>query len=749
MYTSLPLIAVLLTSIASLAAFAQNTQPSKAFTVADIYREGNLTGKAPEGVTWAPDGARVTYVSEEGDLMQVEAATGKASVLVGRVKLASLISTNTPEKDKDHRSRYNMPGYVWGPDARHLLFDSNGQLWLYDLRNGTGIQVAFSGAASGDDPKFSPDGTVLSFIRDHNVYACQLRKPGTPIASLSINKDSNMLNGQVDWLYLEELGVRSNYFWSPDSRQIAYLQMNETAVPEYPLVDWIPTHTQVDLQRYPQPGDNNPAVRVGVVNGSGGKTVWIKLPPQESQDYIPRFGWVNRKTLWIETLSRDHKHRNIFFAEPGAGTATLALAMNDDKYLDESYDITFGASHFALTSWQDGHTHLYLYSFDAATPTIAKLESQLTKGDFEVSSIAGLDESHHSIYFVSNEGDARQQQIWAIQMDGNGKHRISQTKGFHDPSLAPDSAFYTDTYSSRLTPTVVSMCTIKGACKAFWQSKQLREYSLVKPENLESKASDGTVLYGELLLPPANTAKASVPLIVNPYGGPHAQTVRDAWSTNFLFDQLLVQHGYAVLHVDNRGMGARGRAFEQAAYHNFGAVQLEDQLHALDDVLGRFPQLDRTRLGWWGWSWGGTFTLNAMTHSPRFAAGVAVAPVTDWRNYDSTYTERYLGIPADNAEGYHDFSVINGAQNLKGHLLLVQGTGDDNVHMGNSIQFIERLIEAGIPYDLQLYPRKTHSIAGEEARTHLFQRILSHFDRYLMNTDTNVTTTVANPGKAQ
>ncbi|HVJ08557.1 MAG TPA: alpha/beta fold hydrolase [Acidisarcina sp.] len=742
-------VPVLFLGFLALDSFAQTAPPARPFTVAEIYSESGLTGKAPEGQLWSPDGARLTYVSEEGDLMQVEAATGRVSVLVGRNKLASLISANAPEKDKDHRSRYNMPGYIWAPDSRHLLFDSNGQLWLYDLHIGTGVQVAFSGIASGDDPKFSPDGSMLSFVRDHNLYICQLRKAGTPTASVSNNRDPNVFNGQVDWLYLEELGVRSNYFWSPDSRQVAYLEMNEGAVPEYPLVDWIPTHAQVDLQRYPQPGDNNPAVRVGVVGGGGGKTVWMKLPFHEGQDYIPRFGWATRKTLWIETISRDHTHRNLYFADAATGNTTLALALKDDKYFDESYDITFSGIHIALTSWQDGHSHIYLYSFDAANPTTAKLEAQLTKGDFEVSSIAGLDESHHTVYFASNEGDARQQQVWAVQMDGSDKRKVSQTAGFHDPELAPEAAFYADTYSSQMTPTTVSLCTSKGACKPFWQSKSLSGYSLTAPENLETKASDGTTLYGSLLLPPGRTATASVPLIINPYGGPHAQTVRDAWSKGFLFDQLLVQHGYAVLHVDNRGMGSRGRSFEQAAYHNFGPVQLEDQFRALDDALARYPQLDRNRVGWWGWSWGGTFTLYAMTHSSRVVAGVAVAPVTDWHNYDSTYTERYLGTPASNPDSYHDFSVVNEAQNLKGRLLLVHGTGDDNVHVGNSIQFLQHLIDADIPYDLQLYPRKTHSIAGEESRTHLFERILAHFDRYLMNAHQNATTAGTNSGEAE
>ena len=262
---------------------------------------------------------------------------------------------------------------------------------------------------------------------------------------------------------------------------------------------------------------------------------------------------------------------------------------------------------------------------------------------------------------------------------------------------------------------------------------------------MQLTAADGkTTLYGDLLLPPKQTAAASVPLIVNPYGGPAVQTAEDfpgvrttenLWggTQNRLWDELLLQHGFAVLHVNNRGMAGRGRDFEQAAYRNLGPVQLADQLAAIDQVLAKYPQLDRNRLGWWGWSWGGTFTLNAMTHSDRFRAGASVAPVTDWRNYDSIYTERYLGLPAENAAVYRDQSVVNSAANLKGHLLLAQGTSDDNVHFANSIQFVQKLIDAGLPYDLQVYPRKTHSISGPEARTHLYGRILAHFETYLKN----------------
>jgi dipeptidyl-peptidase-4 len=251
---------------------------------------------------------------------------------------------------------------------------------------------------------------------------------------------------------------------------------------------------------------------------------------------------------------------------------------------------------------------------------------------------------------------------------------------------------------------------------------------------LELKAADGvTPLYASLTLPiGAAAAAASVPLINNPYGGPGTSTILNRWGgAGHDFDELLAEHGFAVLHVDNRGMGKRGRSFEQACYHDFGQVQLADQLTAIDQVLAMYPQLDKKRLGWWGWSWGGTFTLNALTHSNRFRAGVSVAPVTDFRNYDSIYTERYLGLPAENAKVYDNAAVVETASRLKGHLLIVHGTGDDNVHMENTIQFIQKLVEADIPYDLQLYPRKTHSIAGPEARTHLYSRILEQFEMYL------------------
>jgi dipeptidyl-peptidase-4 len=321
--------------------------------------------------------------------------------------------------------------------------------------------------------------------------------------------------------------------------------------------------------------------------------------------------------------------------------------------------------------------------------------------------------------------------LWQVDFTGERK-QLSAGAGNHTGSFAPAGSEYIDRHSTRMETPTISICENATSCKVFWSTRALEAYHLREPVQLTVRAHDGTALYATLLLPEGAAHTASVPLIVNPYGGPGTPEVANRWSDGLLFDELLAEHGFAVLHADNRGTGGRGREFAQAAYHNFGAVQLEDQLTVVDAVLASYPQLDPKRLGWWGWSWGGTFTLYAMTHSDRFRAGVAVAPVTDWRNYDSIYTERYMSQPAEFAAGYKEFSVVNSAAQLKGRLLLAHGTGDDNVHMENTVQFAQQLIEAEIPYDLQIYPRKTHSINGPDVRTHLFNRILAHFEQYLM-----------------
>jgi dipeptidyl-peptidase-4 len=712
----------------SVALVAQSAQ--KPLTVDAIYGHGSLTGNGPEQLTWSPDGKHLTYL-DAGQLIDLNPATGHPHVLISREKLTPLTRDDASEKDRDHRLRYKMAGYLWAPDSQHLLFNADGHLWIYNIANSTGVEVGYTGSGSGDNPKFSPDGKSLSFIRDNGLTVIKLREPGTPSAVVAPSNSPDILNGKVDWVYDEELGTRSNYFWSPDSSRIAFLQMNESEVPRYPIEDWIPAHATLDLERYPQPGDPNPVVRVGIVGIDDHKPVWINLPIKAGQDYIPRFGWADRQTVWIETITRDHKHRDIYLANPVSGESHLALRVSDDKFVDDNYDVFIEDGQIVLSNWTDGHNHLYLYSYEKNQPgAAAKQEKQLTSGSFDVGEIYNVDFEHKQIVFASNEGNLLEQQLWRASFDGK-RTQLTQAAGFHTGNFSPDGNSFVDRHTTRMNAPVFRLCQTSAKCNVFWQTRALEPYKLRAPEQLEVAAHDGSKLYATLLLPEGASNPASVPLILNPYGGPGSQTVANKWNDALLFDELLAQHGFAVLHADNRGSPNRGRDFAQAVWQNFGPVQLEDQLTVLDAALAKYPQLDAKRVGWWGWSWGGTFTLYAMTHSDRIRAGVAVAPVTSWQNYDSIYTERYMNEPADFPSGYKDFSVVNSAASLKGRLLLVHGTGDDNVHIGNTVQFIQALIQAGIPYDLQIYPRKTHSIAGSDVRTHLFNRILMQFEQYL------------------
>jgi dipeptidyl-peptidase 4 len=717
-------------SIASFAISARAQQ--KHLTVDEIFAHGPIGGNPPQQLTWSPNGKHLTYI-DSGEMIEVDAATGRTHVLISRQKLAPLIREGGTEQDIDHRARYHMGSYFWAPDEKHILFDSAGALWIYNLENGTGVQVAFTNTESGDDPKFSPDGTMISFIRDQaSLAVVRLRDTGTPEAVVAPAQKPEILNGAVDWVYEEELDVRSNYFWSPDSKNLAFMQMNESEVPQYPLVDWIQVHPDVYLQRYPQPGDRNPDVRIGVVSAKGGRVTWMMLPYSPGDDYVPRFGWVDAKTLWVEKVTRDQKHRVLYFAEANSGVMQQKLEISDDKFLDDNYDVTVDGGHIVLTDWASGHNQLYLYSYNEKHPMDgeAKLERQLTSGDFDVDDVYNVDSQASLVDYAANEGNPLEQQLWEVSFAGD-KRQLSKGDGFHEGTFAEAGGGYVDKQSTQMNPPRVSVCREVENCRVFWQTRALDAYHLHAPEELQVKASDGTTLYGTLLLPESNKGNASVPLIVNPYGGPGAQDVKNRWSKTLLFDELLAQHGFAVLHADNRGMSGRGRDFAQAAYHEFGPVQLADQLTVIDAALKQHPELDPKRLGWWGWSWGGTFTLYAMTHSNRFCAGVAVAPVTDWRDYDSIYTERYLSTPIDFAQGYRDFSVVNSAASLKGHLLLVHGTGDDNVHFENTVQFVQALVDAGIPYNLEIFPRKTHSLSGPKVRTELYASILKYFEMYL------------------
>ncbi len=720
-------------------ATAQNL-PTKPLTIENLFQPGGLAGRGPETTTWSPDGARLSYVQrdekgEKGELWYVDAATGEKKVLVSAAKLASLdpdVNKVKNEREKERLTRYHVAAYLWAPDSKHLMFDSQGQLWLYDLGNETAVQFTSAPDPSGD-PKFSPDGNHVAYVRKHNLYV----RPTTGKDEKQLTKDTgdNLLNGDIDWVYAEELSVRSNYFWSPDSKEIVFMHMDETNVPTYPITDWIPTHPTVDQERYPKVGDSNPVVKLGVVDIDKGKTRWINLT-NDADSYIPRFGWVKEGVIWAQVLNRTEDKLDLYFVDAKSGKSRIVLTEETPgAWIDfEQVEAKFLKStpQFLWPSWRDGNMHLYLYSFDKQNPMAsdAKLERQLEKGDYEVEGIDGVDEASSTVFFEANKDDPRQTHIFSVQLDGTGLKALTTQEGQHFANFSDDGKHYTHMYFGPQTAPTLTLCAVGGTCSSIWKANdEIAEYGLRSPKFLEFKADDGTTLYGRLLLPPEGAANGKIPVIVNIYGGPAAQTVRKGMPD--AFDEILSRKGFAIFSVDNRGTPGRDKKFQTAIRHEFGAVELKDQLTALDQLLAEYPQLDKDRIGIWGWSNGGSMTLYAMTHSDRFKAGVAVAPVTNQVNYDSIYTERYMGLLKDDKAGYEMSDVTKSADKLHGALLLVHGTSDDNVHFQNSIQMISALINAGKQFRLMIYPNKTHSIAGKDARVHLFTMIVDHFEREL------------------
>jgi dipeptidyl-peptidase 4 len=736
--------------------YAQNsarTAAPKQLTIEEIFSSSGITGRAPETIKWSPDGTKVTFVQrddsgEHGELWYMDATTGAKKVLVSEGKLSQLAPPTNKikdEREKERVTRYHVASYIWSPDSKHLLFDSQGQLWYYSLDTGTAVQLTSAPEAS-EDAKFSPDGTRVVFVRKHNLYEHSVAGEEGEHALTRDEKDKDrdkdvkekeddILNGEVDWVYAEELAVRSNYFWSPDGREILFLQMDETGVPTYPITDWLPTHPRVDEEKYPKAGDPNPVVRLGVVSSNGGKIRWIKLTDDDNT-YVPRFGWMRDEWAWAEVLNRKQDVMDLYFIDTKSGRSRKVLTDSEPQAwvnVNDDFRILKSGNRFLWTSWRDGHTHIYLYSFDAPNPlgADAKLERQLESGDYEVIAVDGVDEAEGEVFFTANKDDPREEKLFSVNLDGSAVRSLSQEPGNYSANFADDGKHFVETHSATLDPPKISVCAQAGVCQTIWEGRSVADYNLTAPKQLEFKADDGTVLYGYLILPRDANAGEKIPLIVYIYGGPAGQTVQDTWGgTNALFHQMLACEGFAIFSVDNRGTPNRGKKFSTATRLQSGPIELKDQLASLDQLYAQFPQLDRMRTAIWGWSNGGSMTLYFLTHSDHFKAGISVAPVTNWRDYDSIYTERYMGLPKDNANAYDD-SIVSAASSLHGSLLLVHGTSDDNVHFQNTIQMTDALIRAGKQFRLMIYPDKTHGISGVEARTQLFHMMEDFWNREL------------------
>src|SRR6267143_1647511 len=539
-------------------------------TIESIFAPGGLTGRGPETMEWSPDGTILSFVQrdaygEKGELWNVDAATAEKKV----------------------------------------------------LNSATAVQFTSAPDPSGD-PKFSPDGSHVSYLRKRNLYVRPLN--GKDEKQLTKDKDDNLFNGGIDWVYAEELAVRSNYFWSPDNKEIVFLHMDETKVPTYPITDWMPTHPTVDYEKYPKVGDPNPVVKLGIVKTDNAKIRWISLT-DDSDTYIPRFGWVRAGLLWAEVLNRTQDRMDLYFVDANSGKSAKVLTETSPGAwinVNDDFRILKSGDRFLWSSWRDGHTHLYLYSFDRQNPLAAeaKLEGQLTQGDFEMLGLQAVDDAAGLVLFAANKDDPRQHHLFSVKLDGSGMQALTHDEGMHFGEFSDDGKHYANTYSNVLAPPQLSVCAVGASCSPVWQARSVSAYGLSAPKFLEFKADDGSALYGRLLLPADSPAGGKTPLIVNIYGGPAAQMVLKGWGgSSELFDQILIRKGFALFAVDNRGTPGRDRKFQTAIRHEFGAIELKDQLTALDELFAQYPQLDRERMAIWGWSNGGSMTIYAMTHS--------------------------------------------------------------------------------------------------------------------------------------
>jgi dipeptidyl-peptidase 4 len=710
-------------------------------TVERIYGSPSLSGELTRGLEWAPDGKRFSYLAGGKDgleLWTMDAATGARKVLVDATTLKSVTQ---PEKQKAVQStglgRVREQSYLWAPDGRSLLFVGSDSMAVLDLDTMKRKELV-SGSKEVGDPKFSPDGKWISFVGGDNLWVVNIASG----KAKQVTKGGNeaLLKGALDWVYPEELSCRTAYWWSPDSTKIAYYEMNEEHVTRYPIMDMSSPTGGMDYTRYPQAGEANPIVRVGVVTVSGGEargvptTRWMDTG-KDTDVYIPRVDWLrDSRHVAIQQLNRAQNRLDLLFCDAATGASKSILTQTDKYWVNISEDLYFfsDGKRFLWSSEQTGFRHYYLYDMSG------KQIEQLTSGDWGITGTGGfgpgaashpvVDEANGYVYFMSNKENVTESQLYRVSLGDKNIEQMTHGAGNHSVVIAPETFDFVDTFSTSTTPPRQNLYRTDGTLVAGVNENQvpeLAEYHLSPVEFLSVKASDGTKLYAMMIKPPDFSPSKKYPVLISVYGGPQAQQVRNAWGgPNLLWHEMMAEKGYIIFTLDNRGSYNRGHAFETPIFHHFGKIELEDQLAGVD-YLKSLPYVDSSRIGIWGWSYGGYMTLYSMTHAPGvFKAGVSVAPVSDWHLYDTIYTERYMGRPQDNAEGYRDSSPVNEASDLSGKLMMVHGTGDDNVHFANTAEMINGLIDANrYPARLMIFPGRGHPISDHKARVQLFERI--------------------------
>jgi len=655
----------------------------------------------------------------------MDAASRERRLLVAADKLESILPVDTSRPTQATGLGRRAPSqFQWAPDGASILFEGPTALAWLNVKSQAG-RTLVSGKLALADPKISPDGRFVSFVRDHNLWLVSVadgqERPVTQGGTEEIRK------GELDWVYPEELEIKTAYWWAPDSSGIAYLEMDESKVSQYPLVDFSSPTGEAEMERYPTAGGANPIVRVFVVSLNGGEPRAMDTGA-ETDIYIPRVNWLtDSKQLAIQRLNRAQTRLDFLIAETSTGQTHTALSENDPNWINLSDDLYFlkDGKRFLWSSERSGYRHLYLFDLEG------KQLAQLTKGEWEVSAIDAVDETKGLVYFTATEKSPLERQLYRVALDGTGFARITKDAGTHAAIFSPNTAAFYDTYSNTATPQRQDLCRADGSrIAAINENKvaELADYHLSPTEFLTVKSRDGVQLNASIIKPPDFNPQKKYPVLAYTYGGPHAQVVRNGWGgANFLWHQLMAQKGYIIFSLDNRGSAGRGHAFETPLHFRLGAQELSDQRDGVQ-YLKSLPYVDSTRIGIWGWSYGGHMTLHAMFEAgDDFKAGFAGGPVTNWRYYDTIYTERYLGLPQKNEKGYQDSSPVKYAAQLKGKLLIAHGTGDDNVHYANTLSVINALIEAGKYVEVLAFPGRGHGASDPPARRVLMQRVTQFF----------------------
>ena len=701
----------------------------KLLTIEDIFdpaKRVNFNGTTPT-IRWLKDGNHYLLTNEASRrdvprLQKVNAATGEATPFFDAAKMQAAFAALPGVSASDASQLAGRGNYSLNPAETAALINWANDLFYYEFGSDRAIRLTTTPEPEVGEG-FSPDGRMVTFVRDNNLYVEDL---GMQRRERALTRDGSakILNGRLDWVYQEELYGRGNfgaYWWSPDSTMIAFLRFDETPVPEFTVVDHIPYYQNVEVTPYPKAGAPNPIVKLGVVNASGGEIRWMDTFKYQPADLlISRVAWSpDGKKVVFQAQNREQTFLDVNFADPGDGKSTTVIHETSKAWVGINENpIWLKDGSFLWASERSGWEHLYHYSPEG------KLLRQVTDGKWEVRSIEGVDEKNGFIYFTSTQHSHIANNGYRIKLDGSGLTRLTMSEGSHRMDVSPAHNYFIDSWSDLNTPSQVRLFDSSGKLvRVIAENKveALKQYKLGAVELLQVKTRDGFAMEAMMIKPPDFDPSKKYPVMSFTYGGPHAPQVRNAWgSTTYMWHQLLAQKGYIIWVCDNRTASGKGLESTWPVYRNFGELELQD----IEDGLAWLKTqryVDGSRIGIWGWSYGGYMTSYALTHSQSFKVGIAGGSVTDWRDYDSIYTERYMGTPQNNPEGYKKSSPVHAAKNLHGKLLLIHGAIDDNVHMQNTLQFVYELQKAGKQFELMLYPKQRHGVTDPLLLKHMRQ----------------------------